>query len=57
MPVPDVRDCGRGAAVEPLEQMRQVCRRDPGTVIAHLNDEPFSPDASGHVRSTDPAGG
>ena len=39
----------RGTAIEALEQVRQVGRRDARTMIAHLDDEPIRPDASGHV--------
>ena len=46
MPVPEVRACRRVAAIEPLEQVRQVGGRDARTVIAHLDHEPLVGHAS-----------
>ena len=46
----------RGTAVEALEEVRQVGRRDPRTVVAHLDDEPVRPRRRAVTFTTDPAG-
>ena len=46
----------RVAAVEPLEEVRQVGRRDAGTVIAHLDHQPFVGHSRAARRSSSPAG-
>ena len=40
MPVPEARDPGRRAAIEALEQMRQIRGGDARAVIAHLTQSP-----------------
>ena len=39
MPVPDDGSVAAAPRIEPLEQVRQVGRRDAGAVIAHRDDQ------------------